>query len=96
MLTSLLEHPYHSFSFCLKCPKTGHLGGSAVELLPSAQGMILEFQDGVPPQAPYMEAASLSASLSLPLSLSITLSLMEKNKKQNLKKKVLKKKRKKP
>ena len=41
--------------------------------LPSAQGMILEAQDRVPHQAPYIqeEPASLSACVSAPLSLSL-------------------------
>ena len=39
----------------------GHLGGKAVERLLSAQGVILEFWDRVPPQAPCMEPASLFA-----------------------------------
>ena len=39
----------------------GRLGGSEVERLPSAQGMILEFQDWVPHWAPCEEPASLSA-----------------------------------
>ena len=34
------------------------LGDSAVECLPSAQGVILEFWDPVPHQAPCMEPAS--------------------------------------
>ena len=42
----------------------GRLGGSAVEHLPSAQGMILEFKDRVPSQAPCEEPASPSACVS--------------------------------
>ena len=49
----------------------GCLGGSAVEHLPSAQGVILESQ--VPHQAPGMEPASLSAYVSACLSLSVSL-----------------------
>ena len=45
----------------------GHLGGSAVEHLPLAQGVILEARDRVPYQAPCWEPASPSA-MSLPLS----------------------------
>ena len=47
----------------------GSLGGSVVERLPSAQGMIPESQDQVPHRAPCTEPASPSAcvSLSLPL-----------------------------
>ena len=48
--------------------KQGRLGGSVVERLPSAQGMILESQDRVPHWAPCMEAASLSAYVSTSLS----------------------------
>ena len=47
----------------------GCLSGSVVEHLPSAQGMILKFQDRVPQRAPCMEPASPSACLCLPLSL---------------------------
>ena len=39
----------------------GCLGGSEVEHLPSAQGVILESLDGVPHQTPCMEPASPSA-----------------------------------
>ena len=39
----------------------GSLGGLAVKLLPSAQGMILESRDQVPRRAPCMEPASPSA-----------------------------------
>ena len=49
----------------------GRLGGSAVEHLPSAQGMILESWDWVPQQAPCMEPASLSACVSASLSVSL-------------------------
>ena len=41
----------------------GCLGGSAVEHLPLAQGVILESWDQVPHQASYMEPASPSAML---------------------------------
>ena len=43
----------------------GCLGGSVVEYLPLAKGVILESQDQVPHRAPCMEPASSSASLSL-------------------------------
>ena len=59
----------------------GHLGGSVVERLPLAQGMILETQDRVPHSAPCMEPASPSAwekKLSLSLSLSLSLCVMNK------------------
>ena len=59
----------------------GHLGGSAVERLPLAQGLILEFWDRVPYQAPCMEPASPSAYVSA----SLCLSWINKN----LKKKML-------
>ena len=45
----------------------GHLGGSAVEPLPSAQGVILETQDRVPHRVPCREPASPSACASAPL-----------------------------
>ena len=44
------------------------LGGSAVECLPSAQGVILETQNQVPHRAPCREPASLSACVSASLS----------------------------
>ena len=49
----------------LKTKTLGPLGGSAVEHLLSAQGVILESQDRVPRPAPGMEPASPSASLSI-------------------------------
>ena len=52
----------------------GGLGGSAVEPLPSAQGVILESWDQVPHRAPCMELASPSACVSA----SLWLSLMNK------------------
>ena len=56
----------------LKKSATEHLGGSVVECLPLAQGMILESWYRVPHQASYLEPASpstyVSASLSLYLS----------------------------
>ena len=42
-----------------------------VEHLPSAQGVILEFQDRVPHQADSMEPASLSAYVSASLFVSL-------------------------
>ena len=63
--TSLYMYP-------LKTNKLGHLGGSAVEHLPLAWGMIMESGDRVPHQAPGLEPASLYAyvSASLPVCLS--------------------------
>ena len=58
----------------LKEIKLGHLGGSAVEHLPSAQGVILESWDQVPHPAPCMEPASPSACVSASLSLILCLS----------------------
>ena len=52
-----------------KKEEPGSLGGSVVERLPSAQGMILETQDQVPRRAPCMEPASPSACVSLSVSL---------------------------
>ena len=52
----------------------GSLGGSAVEHLPSAQGVILESWDRVPHRAPCMEPASPSAGASASLSLSLSVS----------------------
>ena len=50
----------------------GRLGGSGVERLPSAQGVILETRDRVPHQAPCMEPASPSACVSASLSLCVS------------------------
>ena len=47
----------------------GHQGGSMVEHLPSAQGVIPGSWDRVPRQAPCMEPASPSACVSASLSL---------------------------
>ena len=60
----------HAFKSSL----SGHLGGSVVEHLPSAQGIILETQDRVPRWAPWMEPASPSACASA----SFCVSLMNK------------------
>ena len=46
----------------------GRPGGSAVERLPSAQGVILQSWDRVPFRAPCMEPASPSACVCLSLS----------------------------
>ena len=56
------------------CPRLnlwnlGHLGGSAVEHLPLAQGMILESWDWVPHRASCMEPVSPSLCFCLSLSL---------------------------
>ena len=51
-----------------KRAKMGRLGGSVVEGLPSAWGMIPEFQDGVPHRAPFREPASPSACVYASLS----------------------------
>ena len=50
----------------------GCLGGSVVEPLPSAQGLILESRDRLPHQGPCMEPASLSAYVSASLSLCVS------------------------
>ena len=47
-----------------KIEAEGRLGGSAVEHLPSTQGVILESGDRVPHRVPRMKPASPSASLS--------------------------------
>ena len=49
----------------------GHLSGSAVERLPSAQGLILESPARVPHRAPCMEPASPSACVSASFSVSL-------------------------
>ena len=53
----------------LKGNSEGHLGGSAVECLPLAQGVILGSWDRVPHRASCMEPASPSAYVSASLSL---------------------------
>ena len=58
--------------------KQGHLGGSVVERLPLAQGLILESRDWVPHRGPCMEPASPSAYVSVFLSLSLSLSWKNK------------------
>ena len=50
----------------------GHLGGSVVEHLPSAQGVILESRDQGPYWALHMELASPSAYVSASLSLCVS------------------------
>ena len=52
--------------------KGGHLGGSAVERQPSAQGVILESQDRAPHRAPCMEPASPSVCVFASLSLCVS------------------------
>ena len=54
----------------------GHLDGSAVKHLPSAQGVILESGDAVPHRGPCMEPASPSAYVSA--SLCVCLSWIDK------------------
>ena len=56
---------------CRNLPLLGHLGGSAIECLPLAEGMILEFWDRVPCRAPYMEPASPYACVSASLCVSL-------------------------
>ena len=58
-----------------KTDELGRLGGSAVEGLPSAQGVIPGSQDQVPRRAPCMEPAFPSACVSASLFLSLSLSL---------------------
>lgn len=64
--------PKESVGFNIKMLGVGRLGGSAVEHLPLAWGMIPESRDRVPHQASCMEPASpsdyVSASLFLRLS----------------------------
>ena len=52
-------------------PSLGHLGGSVVERLPSAQGVIPESWDRVPHWAPSREPASPSAYVSASISVSL-------------------------
>ena len=49
----------------------GHLGGSVVECLPLAQGVIPGSQDGVPHRAPRKEPASPSVYVSASLCVSL-------------------------
>ena len=55
---------YHRKPSLCETEAEGHLGGSAVEPLPSAQGVILKSQDRVPDWAPSLEPASPSACVS--------------------------------
>ena len=64
------EWIHDSLDFSLKNPVWGHLGGSGVNHLPLAQGVILESWDWVPHWAPCVEPASSSACVSASLSLS--------------------------
>ena len=57
-------------STILKFRSSGHLGGSVVEPLLWAQGMILESQDQIPYWVPLKEPASASAYVSASLCLS--------------------------
>ena len=54
-----------------KQSSVGCLGGTVVECLPSAQGMIPGFWDQVPHQAPHREPASLSTYVSASLCVSL-------------------------
>ena len=54
-----------------KISEEGHLGGSVVEHLPSAQGMVLGFWDHVPHWVPHGEPASPSAYVSASLCVSL-------------------------
>ena len=60
-----------NLNISLNIIKQGHLGGSAVGRLPSAQGVILESQDQVPHPASFMEPAS-PLPVSLPLSICLS------------------------
>ena len=69
------EIPNKLFTFILKETRKrkqmkGHLGGSAVECLPSFQGVIPVW-DQVPHWAPYEEPASTSAYVSVSFSVSL-------------------------
>ena len=59
------------FQLKIKKKKRGCPGGSAVECLLLALGVILESWDGVPCQASYMEPASPSAYISASLRVSL-------------------------
>ena len=52
---------------CVKINSERHLGGSVVEHLPLAQGVILGSRDQVLRRAPHREPAFLSASVSVSL-----------------------------
>ena len=70
-LPTLQGDPQLLFPSVVEGSTQGHLGGSAIGSLPSAQGMILESRDRVPHRAPLMEPASPSACVSASLSLSL-------------------------
>ena len=76
-VTQPLSHPGSPYSInyihsvnLFKDPVLGCLGGSAVQRLPSAQGVILGSWDRVPHRAPCVEPASPSACVSLSLCVS--------------------------
>ena len=54
-----------------KARTLGRLGGSGIEHLPSAQGVIPESRNRVPHQTPYKESASPSACVSASLFVSL-------------------------
>ena len=63
-----LEMINYIIGYVIELNLQGYLGGSVVEHLPSVQGMILGFWDGVPHQAPRREARfSLCLCLSVSL-----------------------------
>ena len=66
-----LSHLSSPITFYFKLIFGGHLGGSMVEHLPSAQGMIPESWDRVLYQVPREEPASPSACVSAPLCVSL-------------------------
>ena len=90
---SLPSHPARAISYvtvpcALKFGREGHLGGSVVEHLPSAQVVTPESWDRVSHQGPCREPASPSACVSTFLSLCVSHEyinkiLKKKNKVQN-------------
>ena len=70
-----LEHEVEELYSSIKLGLMGCLGGSMVERLPLAQGLIPDSQDRVPHRAPCMEPASLPSAYD---SASLCVSLMNK------------------
>ena len=66
VLRNIFSFPFEIYS-AFEMNLSGHLGGSVVEHLPSAQGEIPGSWDRVPHWAPCREHASPSASLSVSL-----------------------------
>ena len=70
VLRNIFSFPFEIYS-AFEMNLSGHLGGSVVERLPSAQGLIPGSWDRVPHRAPCRKPASPSACVSASLSVSL-------------------------